>query len=213
MIRYIAALIFLLSEAHGQVGDAPATVVHVTGWTTTGERLEKIWVGISSFDGREKYTGTGRDVDLAVPTGEYILQVEAPGFQTKRQILKAYQPVVFRSVSLPVARIHGQGTPSLTGVVRNYDGDIRDLRVRLIGLYGTELREAVLDSHAAFSFPVDEGAYLLVVIADLEKALAVIDSLPLRIVGQETIVIDLKGKHGTILQLRSGTDHSGAGRN
>ena len=108
----------------------------------------------------QKYFGNGRDVKLGVPTGEYMLTVEASGFQTKRQLLKAYQPVVFRSVALPVAWIHGQTTSSLTGTVRNYDGDVRGLRVRLLGLYGTGLREAALDSRASFNFPADDSAYL-----------------------------------------------------
>ena len=82
-----------------------------------GERIERIWVVVSSQDGKEKYTGNGRDVELSVPTGEYVLQVEAPGFQSKRQMLKAYQPAVFRSVALPVARLHGQAASGLKGTV------------------------------------------------------------------------------------------------
>ena len=214
MIRCVITLLLFLSEAHGQPGEAPATVIHIAAWTTSGERLERIWVIASSLDGHEKYFGNGRDVKLGVPTGEYMLTVEAPGFQTKRQLLKAYQPVVFRSVALPVAWIHGQTTSSLTGTVRNYDGDVRDLRVRLLGLYGTELREAALDSRASFNFPADDGAYLLLIVADLGEAVAVIDSLPVRIVGKESITIDLKGRHGTTILLGSGKGHDpGAGRN
>jgi hypothetical protein len=71
-----------------------------------------------------------------------VLQVEAPGFQSKRQMLKAYQPAVFRSVALPVARLHRQAASGLKGTLLNYAGDIRDLRIRLMGLYGDELRES-----------------------------------------------------------------------
>jgi VCBS repeat-containing protein len=192
-------LLFVLSQAYGQSNDPHATVVRIAGWTTTGERIGKIWVVVSSLDGREKYVGNGHDVELSVPTGEYMLQVEAPGFQSKRQILKAYQPAVFRSVALPVAWIHGQKASSLTGTVRNYEGDMRNLRVRLMGLYGSQLWESVLDAQGSFRFSADEGAYLLVVVADLEKGVAVIDSQPVWIpLGkQQTVTIDLKGKHGT----------------
>lgn len=98
-----ALLLFALSHAFGQSSEAYSTVVRIAGWTTTGERLEKIWVVLSSRDGKEEYTGNGRDVELSVPTGEYVLQVSAPGFQSKRQMLKAYQPAVFSSVAVPVA--------------------------------------------------------------------------------------------------------------
>lgn len=192
----IALLLFTLSRAYGQSSEAHSTVVRIAGWTTSGERIEKIWVVVSSRDGKEKYTGNGRDVELSVPTGEYVLQVEAPGFQSKRQILKAYRPEVFRSVALPVARLHGQTASSLTGTVQNYDGNIRDLRVRLMGLYGNELWESYLDEKGSFRFPADEGAYILVLLADLEKGVAIIGSQPVRILlgKEQTVVIDLKGK-------------------
>ena len=93
--------------AHGQ-GPAPGeTALRVAAWTSTGKRVDKIWAIVSSLDGRQRYKGNGRDVELSVPTGQYVLQVEAPGFQSKRQILKAYRPAVFRSVTLPVASVHG----------------------------------------------------------------------------------------------------------
>ena len=174
----VALLLFAFSQAYGQSSEASSTVVRIAGWTTTGERIEKIWVVMSSLDGREKYTGSGRDVELSVPTGEYVLLVEAPGFQSKRQMLKAYQPAAFRSVVLPVARLHGQPASGVTGTVQNYEGNIRNLRVRLMALYGDELWEAVPDEQGTFRLPADEGAYLLLVVADLEKGIAIIDSRP-----------------------------------
>ena len=56
--------------------------------------------------------------------------------------------------------------------------------------------------------------YLLLIVADLGEAVAVIDSLPVRIVGKESITIDLKGRHGATILLGSGKGHDpGAGRN
>jgi hypothetical protein len=193
----VALLLIAFSEAYGQSSEAPTTV-RIAGWTTTGERIERIWVVVSSQDGKEQYRGNGREVELSVPTGEYVLQVEAPGFQSKRQMLKAYQPAVFRSVALPVARLHGQATSGLKGTVLNYAGDIRDLRIRLMALYGDELRETVPDAQGSFNFPADEGAYLLLVVADLKKEIAIIDSQPVVIpLGKEgTFIVDLKGKGG-----------------
>lgn len=198
-----ALLLLALSHAYGQSNEESSTVVRVAGWTTTGDRIEKIWVVVSSRDGKENYKGDGRDVQLSVPTGEYVLQVEAPGFQSKQQMLKAHQPLVFRSVALPVARLHGQTAAGLTGTVQNYSGDIRDLRVRLMGLYGDDLWEVVPDANSSFGFPADEGAYLLLVVADLQKGIAIIDSQPVVIpLGKErTVTVDLKGKRGTLIPL------------
>jgi hypothetical protein len=205
MIRFSQAvlLLFALSQAYGQSSEESSTVVRIAGWTTTGERIGKIWVVVSSRDGKEKYTGSGRDVELSVPTGEYVLQVEAPGFQSKRQILKAYQPAAFRSIVLPIARLHGQTASSLRGIVQNYEGNFRNLRVRLMALYGNELWEAVPDEQGAFRLPADEGAYLLLVVADLEKGIAIMDSQPVLIPRgkEQTVTVDLRGNHGTLIPL------------
>jgi hypothetical protein len=63
-----ALLLLALSQAYGQSSEASATVVRIAGWTTTGERIERIWVVVSSQDGKEKHTANGRDVELSVPT-------------------------------------------------------------------------------------------------------------------------------------------------
>jgi hypothetical protein len=201
---YRAALLLLVVfRAYSQPSEAPTTMVRIAGWTSTGERIERIWVVISPQNGKEKYTGNGRDVEFSIPPGDYVLEVAAPGFQSKRQILKAYQPAVFRSVALPVARLHGQAASGLKGTVLNYGGDIRDLRVRLMGLYGDELRESVPDAQGSFSFPADEGAYLLLVVADLKSGIAIIDSQSVMISRgkEQTVTLDLKGKRGRLVPL------------
>ncbi len=201
---WAAALVTLaLAQAYGQRGQTYSTIVQVSGWTTSGERIEKIWIVLSSQDGREKYTGSGYDVQLSVPTGEYLLQVEAPGFQSKRQLLKAYQPFVFRSVALPVARLHGEAPSGIKGTVQNYAGNMRDLRVRLVGVYGDDLWEAIPDKDGSFRFPADEGAYVLFVVADGDKQISIIDSQPVVIplAKEQSITVDLKGKKGTLVRL------------
>jgi hypothetical protein len=58
----------------------------------------------------------------------------------------------------------------------------------------------VPDAQGSFSFPVDEGAYLLLVVADLKKGIAIIDSQPVVVpLGKEQpVTVDLKGKHGVV---------------
>jgi hypothetical protein len=174
-------------------------VVRIDAWTTTGDRIEKIWVVLSPLNRPEKYKANGRDVKLKVPTGEYLLEVEAVGFLTTRQVFPAYQRVAYRSVALPVAPLHGSMQSSLAGTVRNYEADRRKLRVRLMALYGSELRESPVDAKGQFHFPAEPGAYILMIVADLEKGIVILDSIPLRILGHETVDIDLKGKQGTTI--------------
>ena len=205
MIRLcqVALLVFVLSRAYGQSSASNSTIVQIAAWTTTGERIEKIWAVLTPGAGGKEYKGSGKLVEISAQTGEYILQVSAPGFRMRRQVLRAYQPSVFRSVALPIAPPHGSLESSLTGTVRNYDGDIRSVRVRLMGLYGDELYESVPDEQGSFKFPVDEGVYLLVIVADVEKGLAIIDTQPVVIpYGKEqTVTVDLKEKHGTLFPL------------
>ena len=70
-----------------------------------------------------------------------------------------------------------------------------------MGLYGDQLWEAVPDEQGSFRFPADDGAYLLVIVADLAKGVAIIESKPIRLpLGtQQTLNIDLKGRHGTVV--------------
>jgi hypothetical protein len=137
-------VLFCLAQVYGEVYFAP---VEVQGWTTTGERIEKIWAILTPLGGGRKFTGTGHVVKLSVPTGEYILQVEAPGFETRRQVLWVYQPGVFRSVALPVGHMDFTAASGLRGTVHNYDGKLRSLRIMLVELYGSEVSESLVDAH------------------------------------------------------------------
>jgi hypothetical protein len=203
MNRYwIAALTLLtFSQVFERSAAAYSAVVQVAGWTTTGVRLEKIWAVLEPIGGGKEYRGSGKLVELSVPTGEYLLQVSAPGFLPRWQVFRVSQPTVFRSVALPIAPPHGSASSSLTGAVHNYDGDPRGLRVRLMGLYGSEVWESVLDALGSFSFPADEGIYLLVVFASVDGGTVVLDSRPLAIrLGQrQTVLVDLKGKQGELI--------------
>jgi len=194
-----AFLLFLLSRAYCQPDGGDAAEVRVAGWTTSGERLERIWVVVSTLDCRDAHKGNGRDVVLSVPVGEYVLRVAAPGFQTTRQMLRVYRPSVFRSVVLPVASIHGQTESGLTGTVRHHGVDDRNLRIRLMSLYGDEVWECVPDADGSFRFPANAGAYFLVVVADLPEGLSVLYSEPVRIAHGKrlSVSVDLNRNRGT----------------
>ena len=139
-----------------------------------------------------------------MPTGDYILKVESPGFASRSQVLRVYQPRVLRTATLPLGSLGFPLHPALTGKIINYSGDIKDLRVRLMALYGSELREGSVDRHGSFTFPVDEGTYLLVTVADLPAGMMILDTTPLRLrpeAGEVSVTVDLKNKHGTPVPL------------
>ena len=180
--------------ANGQGSGLGNTVLRVAAWTSSGERIEKIWVVVTSLDKKNKYTGNGRDVKLSVPVGQYVLRVEAPGFQSMRQMVTAYQPTVFRSFALAVAYLHGQMESTLSGKVVGYKGDLSTIRVRLMAaLYGCEVVEAVPDRGGIISFPVDSGVYALITIVDQVHGPKVADWREIRINGAETVTSDLTG--------------------
>ena len=178
----------------GQEASTKDTLFRVAGWTPAGDRLNKIWVTMSSSSGREKFAANGRDVEMRIPTGTYLLDVEAPGFAKRQQIVKALQPSTFRSAVLPVAPLHGDTPTIITGSVHNYDGNLRNVRIRLMPLYGAEIQESLINADGGFSFPADNGQHLLLVIADLKAGATILYSRLLRIDGSQVIPIDLKVK-------------------
>lgn len=200
---YSVLLLLALTWTDTRLCQAYSTSLHVKAWTTKGERIDKIWIVLSSLNGQKKYTANGHDVQLSIETGEYELEVAAPGFRSNRQLFRAYTPTVFRSVALGVAWVHGQDLPGLEGTVRNYAGDMRTLRVRLTGLYGGDVWEAIPDKHGLFHFPADEGVYQLLTVADVEKGLIILDSRHLIIPYSEVqnVVIDLERNNGTLIRL------------
>jgi hypothetical protein len=54
----------------------------------------------------------------------------------------------------------------------------------------------------SFSFSADEGPYILLVVADSEKGVSIVDSKPVRIKGETGVDIDLGGKKGFRVEAR-----------
>lgn len=127
--------------------------------------------------------------DFSVETGDYLLTVDAPGFQRSREILSVYQPKVLRTVLL---RLGYEMRPlSVSGHVRNYRGKLRDVRIRLNSLYGNVLRESTLGNDGSFYFPAEWGTFLLLVLADEPKGPFILDSRTIVVAGEEVVTIDL----------------------
>ena len=179
-----------------QMREEHSSVVHIETWGPDGRKIERAWVVLTALGGSEAYKGSGVQIAVRAPTGLYTLQVDSPGFEGRRELLRVYEPDVFRTVILNVARLDSQDAGRLAGVVHNYDGDPRVLRMRLVSLYGNELRESRLDAHNSFSFPVDQGYYMLLTVADLVGGPRVLDTKSIRITAKEAVAIDLKHNGG-----------------
>ncbi len=165
--------------------------LQVAGYNSIGERIDRLWVVLTSLDGREVYRENGRDVTISVPQGDYALKVEAPGFEAQRQLVRVYRPKTYRSVMLPTSYIYGQTAPGLSGKIVKYQGNLSLVRVRLISMYGSDVMEALPDKNGAFDFPAHSGSYILMVLADDRGGPTAVDWRTVRIQGQETIAIDL----------------------
>src|SRR5947208_2811465 len=98
MMRLLPLFVLALSQGRGQPRQVNS-VVHVEGRTATADRIEKIDVVLTPISGGPEHKGSGQTVELSVPTGDYILRVDGPGFEGRRQMLRVYQPETFRTVT------------------------------------------------------------------------------------------------------------------
>ncbi len=55
-------LLSALLQDHSEAREDSSTIVRITGWSATGERIAKIRVTVTSLDTKPGYTATGHDV-------------------------------------------------------------------------------------------------------------------------------------------------------
>ena len=156
--------LFATSLLHAQHESLSA--LRIEAFTWRGERIDNIHVSVEPLSASGSYKGEGRNVSLSVPTGTYMLRVQSPGFRTTEQLLRVYGPSVLTTVVLPVAPLHGQTTPTLSGQVFAFPGDPAKLRVRLVPLFGGWVEEVHPDENGRFRFWPDPGPYILMTVID-----------------------------------------------
>jgi hypothetical protein len=185
----------LLATSLLQAQPEGLSALHIEAFTSKGERIGKIYVAAKPVSGGgPSYRGDGRNVILSVPAGNYELTVGSLGFRSTEQLISVYGPSVLRTVLLPVASLHGQIGPALSGQVVGLRGDPTDLRVRLVPLFGGWVEEVHPDSGGRFHFWPEPGPYIVMTVIDSESGTTVADLRQLTIAGNQDIVIDIGKK-------------------
>ena len=196
MNRFVAATAFALifaAIARPQEQREYLSELRVEAFTSSGERISKIYATVEPLSGHEKYKGEGRGVLLSIPVGNYTLTVQSPGFRTTQQLLTVYAPSVLRTVLLPVAPLHGQTFPTLSGQIAGFRGDPMRPRIRLVPMFGADVKEVHPDEAGRFSFRFDPGPYVLMTVIDSESGPTVADWRQLTLIGTRDVTIDLSG--------------------
>lgn len=104
---------------------------------------------------------------LELQRGSYAIVVDVPGFDTFRSTVVIDQPEQILSIAMRLGAYERAQVPcSINGTVDQFQGGIR---VRLISMFGAEVRDAPVKDDGAFQFGTLEcGAYMLVAIRDAE---------------------------------------------
>jgi hypothetical protein len=86
-MKSLLSLIFLaLMQSRGKPMELNA-VVHVEARNALADRIDRIDVVLTPTLGGTEYKATGQTVEISVPNGNYILRVDAPGFEGRRQMI------------------------------------------------------------------------------------------------------------------------------
>jgi hypothetical protein len=171
-MKLIAGLLgFLTSVCLGQqrrVESAPDTAaVEIVVTTTFGEPAGRVLVVLSATGPNATFRQLGTTISFPqVPFGLYDLEVQASGFSTRHERVGVYQSEVHVWIGLAVSPSHAAERSEVTGRIIRQEGDRRDLWVRLVSRYSSDLLEDRVSPSGVFRLaPPEPGEYLLLVFA------------------------------------------------
>jgi hypothetical protein len=97
-----------------------------------------------------------------IPYGTYTTRVR--GFRSAEPVVRIFQPNVIVVVGLQIGLEGGTPTSDVSGRIRGADQSAGPIRVRMSGVYSTELLDAEVNSTGGFSLErVPQGEYVLAV--------------------------------------------------
>ena len=188
----ISALIICVAKGgQPQAHQILTSAVTIEAFTPTGDRIDKIYVIARPLAGSTEYKAEGRDALLSLPAGNYTLTVQAPGFRTTQRLLGCYGSPVLITIALPVAPLHGQRSPVLSGRIMGWRGNPMALRILLVPILGTELEQMHPDNHGSFSFRSDPGPYMVITVIDSTSGPRIADTREIIVTEAQEITIDL----------------------
>lgn len=135
--------------------------IHVLAFSPIGESLQE-HTGIEVVKPMSKQSWKVGPKGIRLPYGEYLLQVQSPGFKRVDRKINLQQPELHVRVELPVA-IECGGFASLQGVLRPMPRQ-QELWVKMVQARGTEGGEALVRADGHFTIAgLHYGTHVLLV--------------------------------------------------
>ena len=169
MLRALEFLALATSLCWGQQsaeGTSEGATVSLTVSSTFGEPVGQVEAILTEIGPEAKYRQYGDTISFRqIPFGLYDLEVQAAGFNTRRERVAIYQPDVRLWFGLVVAPRHSVERSEVMGSVTLRGTSPADLWVRLVPLYSSDFIEGHITPSGTFHLGgVEPGRYLLLVL-------------------------------------------------
>lgn len=167
--------------------------VSVTASTTFGEPVGQVVAILNAIGPKARYRQYGDTISFRqIPFGLYDLEVQAAGFNTRRERVAVYQTEVRLWCGLLVSPLHSEERSEVVGSVALPKNIPADLWVRLVPLYSSDLVESRITPDGTFRVVgLEPGRYALLV---FDKS-RLIMTKPLDYYGGKLALnVDLSGK-------------------
>ena len=144
--------------------EADFASVKVAVCDSFGESIPGAQVTLTSIGPKEKFSAAGGEAKFdRIPFGLYDLEVRLPGFLTRKEQIRVYQPTLVFQISVELAPTHSYERAELAGSIRPDVKGRANLWVRLMALYSSDLVENAVDSSGTFELDgMAVGKYLLI---------------------------------------------------
>ena len=151
---------FLFAQKAENVGDVAA--VTVVASTTFGEPLGKALVLLRPVGPLGEFRRVGNTVRFDhVPFGRYDLEIQSPGFGTRRERLEIYQSELHVWFGLAVSPPHSEERDEIVGFVARPESDQRDIWVRLVPQFSSDFVEDHVKAGTFHLTGVHPGLYFV----------------------------------------------------
>ena len=188
-----ASLMAALAVGQGVAQEPDLASVKAAVCDTFGQPVPGAKVTLTSVGPNETFTAVGGEARFdRIPFGLYDLEVRLPGFLTRKERIRVYQPSLIFQISLELAPTHSYERPELSGSIRSDVKARPDLWVRLTAIYSSDLVENAVDGSGKFELDgIAPGKYLLILFQK-DKVLA---TKPIDVLGgKQTVELALESK-------------------